>query len=186
MVSCSWDKCKTSTANGQIVWDIRDQRVKASLITSIRDNQIHLVTSAKTAKEVWDKLATIFETKDITSNIFATIQMMYFDHKEATMRYCIYCVFSFALENIRRIIKQIIMGKQITVNRKGQYKKAYTSVMISNCINIMLHGRYRLNVKQNFYAFHNNMSWHIQMLEIGKNPNLTNVIKGAIPPPGQL
>jgi hypothetical protein len=30
------------------------------------------------------------------------------------------------------------------------------------------------------------MSWHIQMLEIGKNPNLTNVIKGAIPPPGQL
>jgi hypothetical protein len=35
----------------------------------------------------------------------------------------------------------------------------------------MLQGRYRLNVKQNFYAFHNNMNWHIQMLEIGKNPN---------------
>jgi hypothetical protein len=29
----------------------------------------------------------------------------------------------------------------------------------------MLQGRYRLNLKQNFYAF------HIQMLEIGKNPN---------------
>ncbi len=35
----------------------------------------------------------------------------------------------------------------------------------------MLRGRYRLNVKQNFCALHNNMSWHIQMLEIGKNPN---------------
>jgi hypothetical protein len=64
------------------------------------------------------------------------------------------------------------MGKQITVNRMGQYKKAYTSVMISNCTNIMLHGRYRLNVKQKFCALHNNMSWHIQMLEIHKNPML--------------
>jgi hypothetical protein len=35
----------------------------------------------------------------------------------------------------------------------------------------MLQGRYRLNVKQNFCALDNNMSWHIQMLEIGKNPN---------------
>jgi hypothetical protein len=35
----------------------------------------------------------------------------------------------------------------------------------------MLRGRYRLNLKQNFYALHNNISWHIQMLEIGKNPN---------------
>jgi hypothetical protein len=35
----------------------------------------------------------------------------------------------------------------------------------------MLQGRYRLNVKQNFCALHNNMSWHIQMLEIGKNPH---------------
>jgi len=35
----------------------------------------------------------------------------------------------------------------------------------------MLQGSYRLNVKQNFCALHNNMSWHIQMLEIGKNPN---------------
>jgi len=111
---------------------------------------------------------------------------MYFDRKEATMRYWIYSVYSFALKDIRRIVKQIIMGKQSIVNKKGRYKKAYTSVMISNCINIMLHGRYRLNVKQNFYALHNNLSWHIQMLEIGKNPKLTYVIKGAIPPPGQL
>jgi hypothetical protein len=35
----------------------------------------------------------------------------------------------------------------------------------------MLHGRYHFNVKQNFCALHKNMSWHIQMLEIGKNPN---------------
>jgi hypothetical protein len=35
----------------------------------------------------------------------------------------------------------------------------------------MLQGRYGLNVKQNFCALHNNMDWHIQMLEIGKNPN---------------
>ncbi len=33
---------------------------------------MHLVTSVKTPKELWDKLATIFETKDITSNVFAT------------------------------------------------------------------------------------------------------------------
>jgi hypothetical protein len=30
------------------------------------------VTNVKTPKEVWDKLATIFETKDTTSNVFAT------------------------------------------------------------------------------------------------------------------
>jgi hypothetical protein len=35
----------------------------------------------------------------------------------------------------------------------------------------MLQGRYHLNLKQNFYAPHNNMNWHIQMLEIGKHPN---------------
>ncbi len=78
------------------------------------------------------------------------------------------------------------MGKQIIVNKKEQQKKAYTSVMISNCTNIMLHGGYRLNVKEKFCALHNNMSQHIQMLEIRKKPNLTNVIKGAIPPPSQL
>ncbi len=33
---------------------------------------MHLVTNVKTPKEVWDKLATIFETKDTTSNVFAT------------------------------------------------------------------------------------------------------------------
>jgi len=64
-------------------------------------------------------------------------QMMYFDYKEATMKYCICCVFSIALKDIRRIIKEIIMGKQITINREGQYKKAYTSAMIFNCTNIM-------------------------------------------------
>jgi hypothetical protein len=58
---------------------------------------------------------------------------MYIDQKENKLRYCIYCVFSFALEDIRRIIKEIIMGKQNTINKQGQYKKAYTSVMISNC-----------------------------------------------------
>jgi len=62
-------------------------------------------------------------------------QMMYFDHKEATMRYCIYYVFSFALEDIRRIIKEIIMGKQITINREEQYKKDYANVMIFNYTN---------------------------------------------------
>jgi len=51
---------------------------------------------------------------------------MYFDRKETTTRYSIYCVFSFALKDIRKIIKEIIMGKQIIVNREGQYKKAYT------------------------------------------------------------
>jgi hypothetical protein len=35
----------------------------------------------------------------------------------------------------------------------------------------MLQRRYRLNVKQKNCAFHKNMNWHIQMLEIGKNPN---------------
>jgi len=62
-------------------------------------------------------------------------QMMYFDRKETTTRYCIYCVFSFALKDIRKTIKEIIMGKRIIVNREGQYKKAYTSVMISNYTN---------------------------------------------------
>jgi hypothetical protein len=33
---------------------------------------MHLVISVKTSKEMWDKLATIFETKDITSIVFAT------------------------------------------------------------------------------------------------------------------
>jgi hypothetical protein len=38
-------------------------------------------------------------------------QMLYFDRKEARMTYCIYCVFSFALKDIKRIIKEIIMRK---------------------------------------------------------------------------
>jgi len=63
---------RPSIANGQTICDIRDQKAKASLITSLRNNQILLVTSAKTTKEVWDKLVTIFETKNITSNVFAT------------------------------------------------------------------------------------------------------------------
>ncbi len=33
------------------------------------------------------------------------------------------------------------MGKQITVNREGQYKKDYTSVMISNCTNNYVTGK---------------------------------------------
>jgi hypothetical protein len=34
---------------------------------------MHLVINVKTSKEVWDKLSTTFVTKDITSNVFATI-----------------------------------------------------------------------------------------------------------------
>jgi hypothetical protein len=64
---------RPSTTNGQSAWDRRDQRARASLITNLKDNQMHLVISAKTSMQVWDKLATIFETKDITSNVFPTI-----------------------------------------------------------------------------------------------------------------
>jgi mannitol/fructose-specific phosphotransferase system IIA component (Ntr-type) len=45
---------------------------RTSLITLLRNNQIHLETNAKMSKEVLDKLATIFETKDVVSNAFAT------------------------------------------------------------------------------------------------------------------
>jgi hypothetical protein len=67
--------------------------------------------------------------------------MMYFDGKEAMTRYCVYCVFSFALKDVGRIIKEIIMGKQIIVSREGEYKKAYTSVMISNYTNNYVTGK---------------------------------------------
>jgi hypothetical protein len=63
---------KPNLANGQIAWDRRDQRARANLITNLRNNQMHLVTTVKTSMKVWDKLATIIETKDITSNVFAT------------------------------------------------------------------------------------------------------------------
>jgi len=63
---------RPSTTNSQIGWDKRDQRARTSLITSFRDNKMHLVTNVKTSKEVWDTLATIFETQDITSNVIAT------------------------------------------------------------------------------------------------------------------
>lgn len=33
---------------------------------------MHLVIKIKTSKQVWDKLNTTFETKDISSNVFAT------------------------------------------------------------------------------------------------------------------
>jgi hypothetical protein len=75
---------------------------------------------------------------------------MYFDRKEATTRYCIYCVFSFILKDIRRIIKEIIMVQQITVNREGQYKKAYTSVMISNYTNNYVTGKIPFECKTIF------------------------------------
>jgi hypothetical protein len=45
---------------------------RTSLITLLRNNQMYLETNAKMSKEVLHKLATIFETKDIISNAFAT------------------------------------------------------------------------------------------------------------------
>jgi hypothetical protein len=40
---------RPSTTNGQTTWERRDQRAKASFIINLRNNQMHLVTSAKTS-----------------------------------------------------------------------------------------------------------------------------------------
>ncbi len=121
---------RPSTTNGQTTWDKRDRRVRASLITSLRDNQMHLVTSAKTSKVVWDKLATIFETKDITSKVFATIR--FYSKKMSEPETVEKHLSSFnVLRTQLKVVGIIVANKQATAMLIGSLPESYDGFVMS-------------------------------------------------------
>src|ERR1700755_560532 len=67
---------------GSVEWVKRDKKARVTICLALSDSILATVRSCDTALSVWEKLASIFESKSLVNRLFVTCTLLYsFIHK---------------------------------------------------------------------------------------------------------